>query len=88
LRAGGECRKFNSSKLKSLSRKTGRAIGTSPIGVGLTTAIEWQQREHQNHKDEIESLVHKRSFPDEIGALKNAWWAREKKKQRVRPGIG
>jgi hypothetical protein len=24
------------------------------------------QREHQNHKDEIESFVHKRSFPDGI----------------------
>jgi len=37
------------------------------------------QRKHQNHKNEIEGFVHKRSFPDGNAQLKNAWSAREDK---------
>lgn len=47
-------------------------------GVGAVmqdaVALADGQGEHQDHNDQIESLVHKRSFPSV--QLKNARWAR------------
>lgn len=46
------------------------------------------QREHQNHKNEIEGFVHKRSFQRWHLASKNAWWARKDKLTENARAIG